>query len=57
VPWAWGINGAASALGIVLATMVAMEWGYTTVLLGSGVLYGASATLLGRRAAMAAQIR
>ena len=51
VPWAWGINGAASALGIVLATMAAMEWGYAAVLAGSGLLYAVSAVLLGRRAA------
>jgi hypothetical protein len=39
VPWAWGINGAASAAGAALATVIAMDSGLTTVLLAAAGLY------------------
>lgn len=41
VPWAWGINGFAS----VVATLLAIHWGYTAVVLGAAVLYGLAAWL------------
>ena len=47
--WAWGINGAASALGASLATMAAMEWGFSSVLLASAACYALAAALLGLR--------
>jgi spermidine synthase len=43
VPWAWGINGAASAVGASIATMAAMEWGLSAVLLGAAGCYAAAA--------------
>jgi hypothetical protein len=33
VPWAWGINGCASVISTVLATILAVEMGFTSVLL------------------------
>ncbi|HXS31418.1 MAG TPA: hypothetical protein VN755_11345, partial [Steroidobacteraceae bacterium] len=32
VPWAWGINGCASVVSPVLATLLAVDLGYTAVL-------------------------
>jgi hypothetical protein len=29
IPWAWGVNGAASVLGSVMAVAVSMNMGYT----------------------------
>jgi hypothetical protein len=37
VPWVWGINGATSVLGTVLALTLAMNLGFT-VALGIGIL-------------------
>ena len=38
IPWAWGVNGATSVLGSVLAMVVAINNGFTvTLLLGAGV--------------------
>jgi len=31
VPWAWGINGCASVISAVLATVLAVSWGFTLV--------------------------
>jgi hypothetical protein len=39
LPWAWGVNGCASVLSAVLATMLAMSFGFRVVLLASAVLY------------------
>jgi len=37
VPWAWGVNGAASVLGSVAAVVVALDLGFDrTLLLGAG---------------------
>jgi hypothetical protein len=37
VPWAWGLNGAASVLGSVAAIALAMIWGYRmVVIVGAG---------------------
>jgi hypothetical protein len=32
IPWAWGINGCASVLGAVLATLIAIHGGFTLVI-------------------------
>lgn len=32
-PWAWGINGCVSVISTALATIVAVEWGFTWVML------------------------
>jgi hypothetical protein len=39
VPWAWGINGCASVLSAVAATVVAIHAGFTAVLAAAIVLY------------------
>ncbi|MCF6177838.1 MAG: hypothetical protein L3J63_00405 [Geopsychrobacter sp.] len=50
IPWSWGINGAASVLGTILAVVVAMNFGFNlTILLGSA-LYLVALFLLPRRA-------
>ena len=39
VPWAWGINGCASVLSAILATMLAMTFGTRVVVLTAAALY------------------
>lgn len=48
IPWAWGINGFASVISAVLATLLAIHAGFTVVLLTALVFYG-SAWLAFRR--------
>ena len=43
VPWAWGINGCASVLSAVLATLLALELGFSAVVLLAIALYGLAA--------------
>ena len=43
IPWAWAINGCASVLGAVLATLLAIEFGFTVVILVAVGLYGIAA--------------
>jgi hypothetical protein len=51
IPWGWGLNGAFSVIGATLAVFVAMNWGFSTALLGGGLVYvGAAATLRTRAA-------
>jgi hypothetical protein len=51
VPWAWGINGCLSVVGAALATLVAVEFGFTALLLlaAASYLLPASARLVGSR--------
>jgi predicted membrane-bound spermidine synthase len=39
IPWAWGVNGAASVLGSVAAIALAMVWGFDQALLVAALLY------------------
>jgi len=39
IPWAWGVNGATSVLGSVLAMVVAINSGFTVTLLLGGLAY------------------
>ncbi len=39
VPWAWGVNGWASVLAAVLATLLAVHFGFTAVVLSACALY------------------
>ncbi|RLB67916.1 MAG: hypothetical protein DRH04_07405, partial [Deltaproteobacteria bacterium] len=48
VPWAWGLNGAASVLGSVLAMFLAIFLGFSKVLIIGGAMY-LVALLLGFR--------
>ncbi len=43
VPWAWGINGFASVVSAVLATLLAIEFGFNVVIVLALVLYGLAA--------------
>lgn len=40
IPWAWGINGCASVISAILAVLLAMQSGFSTVILVAAVLYG-----------------
>jgi hypothetical protein len=50
IPWAWGLNGAASVLGSVLAMVLAIHLGFTVTLLAGGAMY-LLAVLAGARGA------
>jgi hypothetical protein len=39
VPWAWGLNGAASVFGSVLAMVLSVHQGFTHTLLAGGAMY------------------
>ncbi|WP_455206947.1 spermine/spermidine synthase domain-containing protein [Kaarinaea lacus] len=39
VPWAWGINGCASVISAVLATLLAIHFGFSMVVLCAVILY------------------
>ena len=39
LPWAWGINGCASVISAVLATLIAIHYGYNTVIVIAVLLY------------------
>jgi hypothetical protein len=45
VPWAWGINGFASVVSAVLATLLAIHFGFTVVIVIAMIVYIAAATL------------
>ena len=48
IPWSWGINGATSVLGTILAVVLAMNFGFNlTLLLGVAVYLMALAIVLG----------
>ena len=49
VPWAWGINGCASVVAAVLATLIAIHAGFTIVVLIASALYLPTPFLLQRR--------
>lgn len=39
VPWAWALNGFSSVVGAVLATLLAIHWGFAAVVIAAVVLY------------------
>jgi hypothetical protein len=45
VPWAWGINGCASVVGAVLATLLAIHVGFTAVVAAALALYAVAAAV------------
>jgi hypothetical protein len=51
VPWAWGINGCASVASPVLATLLAVDFGFTAVLCAALVLYLATLAVFPRHSA------
>jgi len=46
IPWAWGINGFASVISASMATLLAIEFGFTVVLLLALGLYAAAAAIV-----------
>ncbi len=48
VPWAWGVNGCASVLSTMLATLIAMRFGFSAVVLLAAVLYAGAAAAFHR---------
>ena len=42
VPWAWGMNGYATVLGSVLSVILALNFGFRSVLIVAGAIYIAS---------------
>jgi hypothetical protein len=44
VPLAWAVNGCASVTGAVLATLLAIHFGFTAVVVAALVLYAVAAT-------------
>lgn len=45
VPWMWGVNGGASVLGSIVAILLAINFGFTQVLLLAGIIYLAAGYL------------
>ena len=46
IPWAWGINGFASVLSAALATLLAIEFGFTAVVILALGLYATAAAII-----------
>ena len=46
VPWAWGVNGCASVVAAILATMLAIHLGFGVVVVLAVLLYAAAAAAL-----------
>ena len=44
VPWAWAVNGSTSVVSAILATVLALSFGFTWVILGGAAAYLAAAT-------------
>jgi FtsH-binding integral membrane protein len=44
IPWAWGINGCASVISAILATLIAMQFGFTVLIFLAIALYGIAAS-------------
>ena len=47
VPWAWGVNGCASVLSALLAAGLAMELGFSAVVVAAALLYAGAAAVYG----------
>jgi hypothetical protein len=43
IPWAWGINGCASVVSAVMASLLAIQFGFTVVIVSALLLYLAAA--------------
>lgn len=50
IPWAWSINGCASVISPVLATLISVHAGYVAVAILAVGLYGLTALAMGRAA-------
>ena len=47
IPWAWGANGYASVVGSIMATLLALSWGFSWVIAAGGVAYFVAAAAYG----------
>jgi hypothetical protein len=43
IPWAWAVNGCASVISAMLATLLAIHFGFTVVVILALILYGIAA--------------
>jgi len=48
IPWAWAINGFASVVGAVLATLLAIHMGFAAVILLAVLVYAIACVALRR---------
>jgi len=46
IPWAWGLNGCASVLSAILATMLSVHFGFNAVIVSAVLLYIISARMV-----------
>jgi hypothetical protein len=46
IPWAWAVNGCASVLSALLATILAIHFGFTVVIGSALIFYGLAAVVL-----------
>lgn len=46
IPWAWGINGFASVISAILATLIAIHWGFNVLILAAVGLYSLAAVCM-----------
>jgi hypothetical protein len=51
IPWAWAINGFASVVGAVLATLLAIHLGFAAVIMLAVLIYAAASLALGKQEA------
>ena len=49
IPWAWGVNGCASVISAIMATILAVQFGFVVVILFALVLYSVASWLLVRQ--------
>jgi hypothetical protein len=45
IPWAWAVNGCASVVGAVLATLLAIQFGFIFVVVIALAFYGLAAAV------------
>jgi hypothetical protein len=50
IPWAWGINGCASVVSAVMASLLAIQFGFTVVIISALLLYIAAGLTFPRAA-------
>ena len=46
IPWAWAVNGSVSVVGSVMAVLIALSYGFTTVLCAAAVAYSLAVLVL-----------
>ena len=49
IAWAWGLNGFASVVSAVLATLLAIEFGFTIVIVAALACYALAAVVIARQ--------